>query len=753
MAVPAELEAVKPPRVAVPDPKNSPVLQLRPAELQRLGQKLNSLFSQYVSDRRIAELKWMRNLRQYLGIYDPEIEKELSPNRSRAYPRVTRVKCVSMLSRLMNLLYQGSEKDWAIKATPSPDMDIAQINAAIKEAMEEAQEAGEQPEMDIDFVMKAVMRLAAKQADQLERYIEDQLEELGGDQTLDWVALNRKVIKSGIDYGLGVLRGPYARPMKKAVIDLDPAGNVRIRNKTVYKPLFEFLPIWDFYPDMSAKTFAQMDGYFTRVVMSRSQVRALADRHDFFKDVIKGWLAKNPTGNYRPQPFEIELRSMGVKVNVNEMKSETMKYEVIVWHGPIAGEFLMAAGVDVPDSKKADEFEAEVWLIGGTVIKADINPWRKLGVDVATVHTFLFDEDDTSPVGNGLPNVMRDSQMSICAATRMLLDNASITCGPNLELNTDLLRPDQDLLSTSAYKIWYREGDGPEANYPAVRNITVDGHMDELLKVVDLFQKFADQETFVSPATGGDMEKMPSEPFRSAAGASMLRGDAALPFKDIVRNHDTFTTSVINSIIAFNKKFNPDDCPEADFNVTARGASSLVAKEVRGMQMDQLATTLRPEDALYIDDRKFIEARFKVRDMQDFLLPEDEVERKQKAQAEQQAQMTQLQLEQLQAEKRKTLADAFKGITQGQKNQAAADAENVEAALMVMERGLENELGAQGNGQAGSAGAGEGASEPAGGPPSAEGAAGAPAGGSETGAPDMFAGLGGQQAGPGMGAF
>jgi hypothetical protein len=753
MGAPADLAIVDPPRVAVPDPDNSPVLELKPEELKRLGEKLNSLFSQYKSDRRIAELKWLRNLRQYLGLYDPEIEKELSANRSKAYPRITRVKCISILSRLMNLMFQGSERNWEIKASPSPDMSVEDVKEAIAKAQEEDQEAGIQQEMDIDYVMNAVQTLADSRAVDLSRYIDDQLQELGGDQTLDYVALNRKVINSGILYGLGVLRGPYVREQHKAVWSLDSMGQPQVKKRKVYKPMFEFLSIWDFYPDMSAKTLYSMDGYFTRVVMSRSQVRALADRPDFFKDQIKNWLSRNSQGNYRPQPFETELRAMGVKVNVNEMKAETMKYEIVVWHGPISGEFLMAAGVSVPDSKKADEIDAEVWLIDGNVIKADINPWRKLGVDVSTVHTFLFDEDDTSPVGNGLPNVIRDSQMSLAAATRMLLDNASVTCGPNIEVNTDLLRPDQDLANISAYKIWYREGDGPEAQWPAVRPVVVDGHMDELLKVIDLFMKFADTETFVNPATGGDQEKMPSEPMRTAAGASMLRGDAALPFKDIVRSFDQFTQSVIQSIVKFNQKFNPDDAPEADFNIIARGATSLIAKEVRGMQMDQLAQTLRPEDLVHINDRKFIEARFAIRDMQDFLVSEDEAKRRQKAQDDQNSKMQQMQIEQAEAEKRKTLADAFKGITQGQKNTASAQAEQVGAALTVLEKGLQNELGTNVQPAPGGGGAGEGADavsgDAAGGADQAD--SGDQAGGAEGNAPDGGSGAGGQPAGPGPG--
>ena len=92
-----------PPDVMVNNPEQAPVPVIRSEELRQLGQNLDKLFMQYVSDRRIAELKWLRNLRQYLGLYDPEIEKEMSVNRSKAYPRITRVKCISVLSRIMKI--------------------------------------------------------------------------------------------------------------------------------------------------------------------------------------------------------------------------------------------------------------------------------------------------------------------------------------------------------------------------------------------------------------------------------------------------------------------------------------------------------------------------------------------------------------------------------------------------------------------------------------------------------------------------
>ena len=739
-----------PPSVEVETPKEAPVRVLKPEELQAVGMKLDTLFKQYVADRRIAELRWLRNERQYLGIYDPEIEKELSVNRSKAYPRLTRVKCLSVLARLMNLMFPGNERNWEIKASPSPDMSVEDVTQAIEDAKKTDADANIQSDIDLTYVMAAVQTLADKRADDISTLIDDQLQELGGNQTCDYVALNRDVLRSGIIYGLGILRGPYAQEAKSSTWSIDPAtGQPAVKSKTIYKPMYEFLKVWDFYPDMAAKSFDDMDGYFTRVVMSRAQVRALAKRSDFFAEVIKSYLKNHSMGNYRPQPHETELRAMGVKVNVNEMKVEPSKYEVIVWHGQTSGSWLAVCGVDVPEDKLADDMDAELWLIDGNVIKASLNPWEKLGVKVKTVHTFLFDEDDTSPVGFGLPNAIRDSQMAVAASTRMLLDNASVVCGPNLEINTDLLRPDQDLNSTSAYKIWYREGTGVDAQQRAVQNVDINSHLPELQQIIELFMKFADLETFVGPATGGDMSQGPSEPMRTAAGASMIRGDAALPFKDIVRHFDSFTQSVLESLVQFNRKFNPDRAPEGDYNVIARGATSLVAKEVRGIQMDQLAATLTPKDLIQVDQRKWTHARFAARDLTDMLVSEEEAARRQKQQDATDAQMAQQQQATVEAQVRKVLSDAFKNIAQGQKNSALADAASVDAALKLLEAGVQGAITQQ-NGAAGpdqETGPGEGD------PGAADGSAagGAPAGGSQGAAGGMPGAGDAAPAGPGDG--
>ena len=675
------------PAVATNDPA-APVAKIDNNALRLLGQELNNLFDEYSRDRRQTELKYLRNLRQYLGIYDPEIEKQIPLNRSRAYPRITRVKCISFVSRVMNLMYPGNETNWELQASPSAEMDPADVAQAVKDLMAERQKAGIQDPVDSDVIDAAVQKLADKRAADLSALINDQLQELGGDQTLDVIALDRKVVQSGVMYGVGVLEGPYVREEKK-IGWVAKDGSFAVQEMTVRKPQYDVTSVWDFYPDMAGRTLPG-EGYFLRKIMGPSQVRKLADRADFFAEPIKKYLKDFSNGNYKPKEFETELRVMGTKTNVNDIKTGSQaKFEIIIWKGPVKGDKLAKLGVTVADDKLADDIDAEVWMIDGKVIKAVMNQWKALGIDVKTVHTFLFDEDDTSPIGNGMPNVVRDSQMSICAATRMTLDNASISCGPQFEINTTLMRTDQDVTAIEAYKNWYRDDDGNSAQFPAIRKIDIDSHIPELQSMVEMFMKFADMETFVGPATGGDSANQPSEPMRTAAGASMLRGDAALPFKDIVRNFDTYKQSQILALVQFNRQFNPGLAPPGNYNVIARGATSLIAKEVRGMQLDQLAQSLTDEDKDNIDARKFIEARFASRDMASMLLPPEEAARNKQQREQSMQTMQELSQELQKATTRKTLADAFKAVTQGQKNTAQVDATTTNTALDILQRDLD----------------------------------------------------------------
>ncbi len=73
-------------------PTAAPARQPNHDKLRGAGARLQAQFTQYERDRRLMELQWMKNLRQFLGRYDPEVEQHIVTDRSHAYPKLTRVK-------------------------------------------------------------------------------------------------------------------------------------------------------------------------------------------------------------------------------------------------------------------------------------------------------------------------------------------------------------------------------------------------------------------------------------------------------------------------------------------------------------------------------------------------------------------------------------------------------------------------------------------------------------------------------------
>lgn len=662
-------------------------LQVNPEQMKGLGALLSTKFSQYEQDRKLAELQWARNARQVLGQYDQEIEKNLDPNRSRAYPKTTRVKCVSMLSRLMNLLFQASDKCWGISASAVPELNQEDLQEVLDKLLSVAQ--GQTPTDEV--IEQAIREFAAERAGRLELEVEDQLQELGGSSAEDFVHLCRQVLNSGIRYGMGVLKGPFTHTQQQRTWRKDLNGRLMAVPLESYRPRFEFVPVWDYYPDMSARYLKSMEGQFERHVMSKHQLMMLKQRPDFIESQVDEVLRLNPNGNYNRKTWETEMRAMGVQLQVTD--TDRNKFEVLVWEGYLSGKDLGAAGIVIPAEKETEDLRCNVWFApgGNIVLKAELDPWSDLDTDgeMPMYHQFIFEENESTLIGTGLPQIMRDSQMNLCAGTRMMIDNAAIM--RVFELNTALLRLDQDTASITPDKIFYRDDASPAtAGIPALREIKLDIRVAELKEMVGLFQSFADQETFVNPSTGGDMQKGPSEPFRTAAGASMIQGAAGLPFKDVVRNFDKFIESVIGAIVVFNRNFNADPKLRGDFRPVARGATSLMAKEVLGIQLDNFATTLTPEEKQYIKMRELVRARARVRDLEvTNIVVDDAAADAIDAQIAQRQQQVQQQQDKLaEAQLRQILADTLKAVSQGGKNTAAADATAVKVILDALEKGL-----------------------------------------------------------------
>ncbi len=644
------------------------VPQVDPEKMTALGKRLFSTFGAYEKDRKDLEEQWLKNLRQFRGVYDPDIEKSIPDDRSKAYPKVTRTKVIGTVARLMEMLFPQTDKNFKVDPSPLPTLSEPDLQKVLDAVTAASAEAG--VEVTDEAIERAIWEFAKAKAERLTLEIEDQLDEI------DYVTLARRVVFSAVLYGPGILKGPMVVKTEGRTWTKDPyTGRLKASTYEKRQPYFEHIPVWNWYPDLSAKSLEHMDGSFQRHIMTRAQVLALTKRPDFNKDAVERWLANNTTGNFKERHWEVALRSRGDRGNVADLSGR--KYELLEYWGRVSGHDLAACGVSVSQDKLGSEIECNIWMIGDSIIKAILNPYDE---KARMYHVFIYEEDDINLLGVGLPAVMRDSQLGIAEAARMVLDNGGAVCGPVLELDPSVLMPGQSL-DIHAYKTFLREP-GADPAQKGVNSVSIDSHIPELIAIIELFMSFADTEAALPPPALGDTSKSGKEPYRTSSGTSMLLGAAALPIRDTVRNFDKFTVSFIDSLVAWNMEFNPNEKIKGDYTTVPRASTSLVAKEVRGMNLDQFLVTLTPDEKVYLSTKKTLIERMKVRDLPTDILEDDNVvkqkleENARNAQAAAAAQDAMLR-----AEIRTQVAGAFKDIMLGLKAQTGANVDTFNAIM------------------------------------------------------------------------
>jgi hypothetical protein len=615
--------------------------------MRAFGYRLYNEFSTNKAYRRPKELQWLEDLRAYKGVYDPDVR--IDPDNSHVYPKLTRSKVNIVLSRLHEMLFPDQDRNWELAPTPEPVIQAALVFQIAQQITQPPpiDEATGQVQIDpqTGFPMQpipptreqlneAIKDFAKQTAALMQSEIDDQLTEM------DYPEVAKKVLRSGLLYGTGILAGPLVNRRQKCRWQPDDQTNTyieKIEDQDV--PYMEFTRIWDWYPDMTVAEFSQAQGFWQRSILTKHDLRKLMKRPDFDKDIIRRYLQERPDGDYVPEPFEVDLQALevdaatqssseaggttifssGTTTTQSSYRQHGKRYEAIQYWGYVDGSDLAACGILNPDGSEIDvdlEYAANVWLIGKAPVKVML-------YDGALTHykVFYYEKDETSIFGEGLARVMRHSQIAISSAARMMLDNAACVAGPQVEVNWQLMHEGTDLNSFYPRKIWYRDGRGIEAQYPAVRVYNIDSHIEELGKISDIFMNFADQETCLPTWMIGD--KVNNENSKQTSGR---QAEILVSIKDVVKNFDTFTEQVMRDLYSWNMEFNPREDIKGDFQCKPRGVSSLVIKEIRMAALANLKNTMQPEDWPYIPRREFLAETLKAHDIKIELRSEEEAQ-------------------------------------------------------------------------------------------------------------------------------
>jgi hypothetical protein len=612
-------------------------------KMKGLGTQLRGKFDQYEKDRRPVEDQWAKNLRQYLRKYDPDVN--IPDERSHVYPGDTRVKVKGKVAKMMEMMFPSQERNWELAVSPVPSIPKDALQMIIDKlsfAEQQAAQAEGRPPMPVDSeaIEREVRAFAEKRKDAMEAEIADQL----ADPLTDYPQLCKRVLRSGEIYGGGVARTGQVRTQEERTWEYDPQARDYVAvKKKLRRPYPEYVRMWDLYPDLSAHTWEEQEGLFERVVFNRHDFAQLGKRPDFRGEAIKAYLKENRDGNYKTRTFENDLHAITETQNLIDRNKR--RYEAFRFFGFVSAHDLVDVGVEVKDADLDEDVLADVWLVDEVVVKAEVAPFGTRPSDI--YHAYIPAEDeDAGLTGVGMPEDMRDSQMSICATTRALMDNMAGVAGPILEVNEDLLPPGRKAIGAiHAFMTIAREGQGADAQARAVNAIFIPSHIPELLKILEMQRQQLDIESALPAFTMGNFQQQPlGEAFRTSNNMSMMMGGANMVTKDSVRAFDRFTSSLIGSFLSWNMEYNPREDIKGDFQARAKGNLSLVAKEVRGAALDQFITTLTPEDREMFDMYGINLDRLKSRDLPtDRLLPKEEALAKVKAMRDAQAQAAQVE--------------------------------------------------------------------------------------------------------------
>jgi len=579
-------------------------------ELLSLGAKLAQVFTEYKDSRKETENEWLKDLRQFQGQYEPDVLARLNESgaRSKVFVGLTRTKVMAAYSRIVDLLFQHGDAFFAVETTAIPQIDPLRAMEMRQMAMQQIMAvSGQQPEGYEDLIAQRMEELeeefkdiekqiAEVAAEEMTTVIQDQLQESNAEQKLKESILEACIFGSGA-VKAGTVKIDRKQSYSKVLDQNTGQTTFALAQIEEVAPEVESVSIFDLYPDPYCTDLEDCDGLFRRHILTRKQLRDLAELPGFDGSMIRYLLKNNRKGNHTEEDHEKTRRKIA---GINE-HTESHRYEVIEYWGNVDGLDLKDHGVELPeDADETEDYSACVWFCGGKVLKVMLNPIMGYKVPY---HIFPYERAPHQFWGTGVPRMMRDSQVTMNAATRIWIDNLALSSGPMVEVNTDLLAAGEDPTDIHPWRVFLREGG--DGSMPAVRWYQPIANANGLNQIVELFRRFADETTSLPSYTHGEQTRSLN---KTATGISMLMGAANVALKSTIKNIDDFLLEpMIEALFHFNMEFGTNEKAKGDLKIVPRGSTALVQKEVQSQRLLQfLSLVSNPMDAALVDRNQLL---------------------------------------------------------------------------------------------------------------------------------------------------
>lgn len=527
------------------------------------------------------ENKMLMAMRQRNGEYEADkmagIRKQ---GGSEIFMMITEVKCRAAESWLRDILLDTGTPPWDLSATPIPDLspkatkEIQDIFA--NKVLEMIQRSGEAPSQEVMGELKEIisqdyrfkiLQEAQNRVDRMKLRISDQFTQGG------WANAFNDFITDLVTFPCAFVKGPIVRRQRYLGWEQDEAGRTVVKASERIAPEYERVDPFRIYPEPGITNINE--GYiFEHHPLTRMDLSDLIGVPGYDEDAIRKVLE---IGNGQSWISEdVELIKNEEERKFYSYMRPTEVFDALEFWGKVSGQMLLDWGMsedEVPDP--AQEYDANVWMVGNYVIKAVLN-YDPLGEKPYAKTSFI--KCPGAFWGKGIPEIIEDLQNVCNAAARALVNNMGISSGPQVEVNLERIPPNEDITQMYPWKIWQVMNDPVGSSAPAVRFTQPEDNAQTLMSVYEKFSRLADDHSGVPAYLYGDLNVQGAG--RTSSGLSMLMGAAGKGIRQVVMHIDNDVIKpIVQRQFVYNMRYDEDESIKGDVEVIAKGAVNLAVKE------------------------------------------------------------------------------------------------------------------------------------------------------------------------------
>jgi hypothetical protein len=535
-------------------------------------------------------------MRAFNGVYDPTKLAEIRKfGGSEVYARLIAAKCRGA-SSLLRDVYLGADRAWGLEPEadpPVPDDVQKAISQLVQAEMGQAQTIGmeitpDQIRQRLWGLMAQARTAAKKMAEDKTGLAEDKLDEL---------------LREGNFYGaladclVDVPLFPYVclkGPSVRMVFEVDwSTGKPLMRRKP--KLWWERISPFDVYWSPGAADIEDAS-IVERTRLTRTDLNDLLDVEGYDHASIRAVLENYGRGGLSMDWDMAEGPRAALESREDPWFNQSHMISCLQFTGNVQGRMLLDYGFtdeDIPDPIR--DYAIEAWMIGQYLIKV------QLGVSPRRRHKYYissWEKVPGTPLGNAVPDQISDLQEVCNAALRSLVNNLSISSGPQVVVNDERLSGLETGDDLYPWKRWHVTN--PVMTSSTEKPVDFFQPTDNSQQLLGVFKAIYDLSDDVSAIPRYLSGNSPGGGAgRTASGLAMLMGNASKILQTVCANIDRdIMDPALTNLMDLVLLTDVSGILQGTETVTTKGVAVAMQKEtMRARQLEFLQLTANPIDA------------------------------------------------------------------------------------------------------------------------------------------------------------